>query len=178
MAPHASRGAAAARAEPDPPTEKHEPVKGPHPGYLSIASQYISEQKLRQMQREMKCDPAREDTYRLQGVQLIDSIRQSLQLYAFSPPSSSSLRGWIVDTDAECRPVKTFDTACTYYHKFRLYFRDTEYAYPDAAVASLFVACKADDTLKKSRELLCTQHNLAHRGLGSVTSQDDKVRIA
>ncbi|KAG5915140.1 hypothetical protein E4U42_000143, partial [Claviceps africana] len=51
-------------------------------------------------------------------------------------------------------PVRTFDTACTYFHKFRLNFRDAEYNYQDAALASLFVACKVEDTIKKSRDIL------------------------
>ena len=32
------------------------------------------------MLKDNGCDPAREDNYRLQGVQLIDNVRQHLQL--------------------------------------------------------------------------------------------------
>ena len=31
--------------------------------------------------------------------------------------------------NVEHRPVRTFDTACIYYHKFRLVHGDNEYAY-------------------------------------------------
>lgn len=54
---------------------------GPHPGYISSSSQYVSEQRLRKMLRDNGCDPAREEHYRLQGVQLIDNVRLYLQLY-------------------------------------------------------------------------------------------------
>jgi hypothetical protein len=32
----------------------------------------------------------------------------------------------------------------------------------DVAAASLFVACKIEDTLKKSREILATSYNIRH----------------
>ncbi|KAK0721620.1 hypothetical protein B0T26DRAFT_641136 [Lasiosphaeria miniovina] len=110
---------------------------GPPSGLSSIPTQYISEQSLRQMLKSIAYDEAREDTYRLKGVQLIDSVRGSLHL-----------------------PVKTFDTAAVYYHKFRIRFPSSEYNYEDVALASLFVACKVEDTIKKSKEILCAAHNL------------------
>ncbi len=70
--------------------------------------------------------------------------------------------------------MKTFDTACTYYHKFRLNFRDAEYNYQDAALAALFVACKVEDTIKKSKEILCAAYNL--KTPEKPTTPDDKVR--
>ena len=73
-------------------------------------------------------------------------------------------------------PVKTFVTASTYYHKFRMCHRDAEYNYQDAALASLFVACKVEDTIKKSREILCAAHNIKYPEHG--LAQDDKVRSA
>lgn len=57
-------------------------------------------------------------------------------------------------------PVRTYDTACIYFHKFRLVHKDNEYSYPDAAAAALLTACKIEDTLKKSKEILCAAHNL------------------
>lgn len=56
--------------------------------------------------------------------------------------------------------MKTFDTAAIYYHKFRVRFPSNEYNYEDVALAALFVACKAEDTIKKSKEILCAAHNL------------------
>ncbi|TDZ28504.1 CTD kinase subunit beta [Colletotrichum sidae] len=70
-------------------------------------------------------------------------------------------------------PVKTFDTACVYYHWFRLSFRGDEYNYQDAAMASLFLACKVEDTIKKSKEILCAAHNI--KNTNSPTTQDDKI---
>ncbi|EFX05247.1 c-type cyclin [Grosmannia clavigera kw1407] len=135
---------------PPPPIDVHPPVKGPYPGVVSVACQYTQEQQLRRMQRDKGCDPSREDSYRLQGVQLIDNVRESLQL-----------------------PVKTFTTACTYYHKFRLSFRDAEYNFQDAALSALFVACKVEDTIKKSKEVLCAAYNL--KNADKPTAPDDKI---
>lgn len=57
------------------------PKIGPHPGFISSSNQYTSELKLRRMLKDNGCDPARQDNYRLQGVQLLDNVRQYLQLY-------------------------------------------------------------------------------------------------
>ncbi|KAJ3521246.1 hypothetical protein NM208_g13386 [Fusarium decemcellulare] len=123
---------------------------GPHPGFISSSNQYTSELKLRRMLKDNGCDPARQDNYRLQGVQLIDNVREYLQL-----------------------PVRTFDTACTYFHKFRLNFRDAEYNYQDAALASLFVACKVEDTIKKSKEILAAAYNV--KNPEKPAAPDDKI---
>ncbi|UNI16840.1 Beta-glucosidase [Purpureocillium takamizusanense] len=70
-------------------------------------------------------------------------------------------------------PVRTFDTACTYFHKFRLNFRDAEYNYQDAALASLFVACKVEDTIKKSRDILAAAYNV--KNPDKTVAPDDKL---
>ncbi|KAL2760235.1 hypothetical protein ACRALDRAFT_2093004 [Sodiomyces alcalophilus JCM 7366] len=132
------------------PLDHSDPPRGPHPGHVQVACQFTLEQKLRRMLKEQCCDPAREDTYRLQGVHLIDSVRESLHL-----------------------PVRTFDTACFYYHLFRLCHRDVEYNYQDAALASLFLACKVEDTIKKSKEILCAAYNI--KNADYPTTQDDKM---
>ncbi|RBR26715.1 uncharacterized protein FIESC28_00498 [Fusarium coffeatum] len=126
------------------------PKVGPHPGFISSSNQYTSELRLRRMLKDNGCDPARQDNYRLQGVQLIDNVRKSLQL-----------------------PVRSFDTACTYFHKFRLNFRDAEYNYQDAALASLFVACKVEDTIKKSKDILAAAYNI--KNPEKPTTSDDKI---
>ncbi|KAH7258519.1 RNA polymerase II C-terminal domain kinase beta subunit [Fusarium solani] len=123
---------------------------GPHPGFISSSNQYTTELKLRRMLKDNGCDPARQDNYRLQGVQLIDNVREYLQL-----------------------PVRTFDTACTYFHKFRLNFRDAEYNYQDAALAALFVACKVEDTIKKSKEILAAAYNV--KNPEKPAASDDKI---
>jgi CTD kinase subunit beta len=71
------------------------------------------------------------------------------------------------------RPIRTFDTACTFYHIFRLTPAKSDYGWRDAAIACLFFACKAEDTLKKSKEILCAAHNLQHPG--ETRTPDDKV---
>jgi CTD kinase subunit beta len=58
---------------------------GPHPGYITSSNQYTCERKIRHLLKENGCDPAREDNYRLQGVQLIDNVREHLQLYVGGP---------------------------------------------------------------------------------------------
>jgi CTD kinase subunit beta len=71
-----------------------------------------------------------------------------------------------------CSPVRTYDTACVYYHKFRLVHKDNEYNYPDAAAAALLTACKIEDTLKKSKEILCAAHNLRVSPSDHLSSDD------
>ncbi len=56
-------------------------ARGPYPGNVSSAKQYTFEQKIRRMQKESVTDTAREENSRLQGAQLIDSVRRVLQLY-------------------------------------------------------------------------------------------------
>ncbi|OAA58700.1 cyclin [Cordyceps fumosorosea ARSEF 2679] len=127
------------------------PKVGPHPGFISSSNQYSSETRIRRMFRHNGCDPAREDNYRLQGVQLIDNVREHLKL-----------------------PVRTFDTACIYFHKFRLNYRDAEYSFQDAALASLFVACKVEDTIKKSKDILAAAY--AVKNPDKPVSTDDKEK--
>lgn len=47
----------------------------------------------------------------------------------------------------------------------------------DAAAAALFTACKIEDTLKKSREILCAAYNLKVPSAEQL-SPDDAVRAA
>lgn len=62
---------------------------GPRSGLSAIPSQYNSEQGLRQSMKHIGYDEAREDGYRLKGIQLIDGVRQSLQLYVAASRASS-----------------------------------------------------------------------------------------
>ncbi len=65
-----------------PSAEDANPV-GPPSGLSAIPSQYNSEQGLRQSMKHIGYDEAREDGYRLKGIQLIDGVRQGLQLCVF-----------------------------------------------------------------------------------------------
>ncbi|SPN98436.1 related to CTK2 Carboxy-terminal domain (CTD) kinase, beta subunit [Cephalotrichum gorgonifer] len=131
------------------PSDQSLPV-GPHPGVVSVPAQYVFEQNIRQMQTAVGSDPTREDNYRLQGVQAIDNVRQALHL-----------------------PVRTFDTAAVYFHRFRLRHREAEYNLQDSAMAALFVACKVEDTIKKSKDILCAAYNL--KNPDHQTTPDDKI---
>ncbi|KAL1305349.1 hypothetical protein AAFC00_002245 [Neodothiora populina] len=112
-------------------------VLGPDPSFIQVANPYIFEQKVQGCLTALGSSEAKEDNIRLQGVLWIDSVRKALQL-----------------------PIRTFNTAVVYYHKFRLVHADNEYMFIDAAAAALFTACKIEDTLKKSREILCAAFNL------------------
>lgn len=92
---------------------------------------------------------AREDSMRLQGVSWLDSTRRALQL-----------------------PIRTFTTACVYYHKFRLAHPTAEFNWADAAAASLLTSCKVEDTLKKSRDILAMAYNLKAGALEQLGSDD------
>ncbi|KAL1955007.1 hypothetical protein VTO42DRAFT_360 [Malbranchea cinnamomea] len=117
--------------------QESESPSGPHPSFIQVAKPFLFEKTIQDCFAAMGTDPLREDSNRLQGVAWIDNVRKALQL-----------------------PVRTFNTACVYYHRFRLVHPENEYNYADAAAAALFTACKIEDTLKKSRDILCTAYNL------------------
>ncbi|XXG98307.1 hypothetical protein Hte_004630 [Hypoxylon texense] len=130
--------------------ESHAVPVGPPLGTIKVGHQFILESHIRRTFAEKRLDAAREANYRLQGVQVIDTTREALLL-----------------------PVKTYNAACTFYHRFRLEHPTPDYNHTEAALASLFVACKVEDTLKKSREILCAHHNL--KTPDHQTTQDDKI---
>ncbi|KAF2127765.1 cyclin-like protein [Dothidotthia symphoricarpi CBS 119687] len=135
------------------PSERERERVGPHPSYIEIAKPYMLQSRIQKCLDELSMSDAKEDAVRLQGVTWIDQVRRALQL-----------------------PMRTFNTAVIYYHKFRLLHADNEYNWADAAAAALFTACKIEDTLKKSREILCANWNLKV-GPGESLSSDDPVRI-
>ncbi|KAF1850530.1 cyclin-like protein [Cucurbitaria berberidis CBS 394.84] len=122
---------------------------GPHPSYIEVAKPYMMQSRIQKCLLDLNMSDAKEDAVRLQGVAWIDQVRRELQL-----------------------PIRTFNTAVMYYHKFRLLHADHEYNWADAAAAALFTACKIEDTLKKSREILCAHWN-AKVGPGESLSSDD-----
>ena len=134
------------------PSERERERVGPHPSYIEIAKPYMLQSRMQKCLAEISMTDAKEDAVRLQGVAWIDQVRRALQL-----------------------PIRTFNTAVIYYHKFRLLHADHEYNWADAAAAALFTACKIEDTLKKSKEILCAHWNLKV-GPGESLSSDDPVR--
>ncbi|KAJ5726621.1 cyclin-like protein [Penicillium malachiteum] len=108
-----------------------------HPSFIQVARPYMFEQTIQDCMQAMGMNPMREESLRLQGVSWIDNVRRVLHL-----------------------PVRTFNTAAMYYHRFRLRHPDNEYNFMDAAAAALFTACKTEDTLKKSRDIVCAAYNL------------------
>ncbi|OGE51334.1 hypothetical protein PENARI_c013G07814 [Penicillium arizonense] len=108
-----------------------------HPSFIQVANPYIFEQTVQSCIESMGISPTRENSLRLQGVAWIDNVRKALNL-----------------------PIRTFNTAVGYYHRFRLMHPDNEYNFADAAAAALFTACKIEDTLKKSRDIVCAAYNL------------------
>ncbi|KAJ5272801.1 hypothetical protein N7478_007926 [Penicillium angulare] len=116
-----------------------------HPSFIQVARPYMFEQTIQDCIHAMGMNPMREESLRLQGVSWIDNIRKDLHL-----------------------PVRTFITATMYYHRFRLVHPDIEYNFmwsyltqvQDAASAALFTACKTEDTLKKSRDIVRAVYNL------------------
>jgi len=133
------------------PLERDNERVGPHPSYIEVAKPYILQSRMQKCLSDIHMSDAKEDAVRLQGVAWIDQVRRALQL-----------------------PIRTFNTAVIYYHKFRLLHADNEYNWADAAAAALFTACKIEDTLKKSREILCAHWNLKV-GPGESLSSDDPV---
>ncbi|KAI0424186.1 hypothetical protein F5Y09DRAFT_325068 [Xylaria sp. FL1042] len=123
---------------------------GPSIGVIKSGRPYFHESTIRRKLAKLDMDLSRDGAARLQGVQLIDEVRNFLQL-----------------------PIITYIAACGYYHRFRLEFDPKEYQCADAALTCLFVACKSEDTLKKSREILCANHNI--KNPDRMTTPDDKL---
>ncbi|RKF53728.1 CTD kinase subunit beta [Golovinomyces cichoracearum] len=121
---------------------------------MYVSSQYIFQQQLQTQLNSNGTVPTREDNLRLLGIQWISDTRQALQLPVFFKLLCS------LPLLISCRPVRTFCTAATYYHRFRLIHKENEYQYQDAAAGALLAACKIEDTLKKSKEIICAAHNL------------------
>ncbi|KAF3394674.1 Zinc-regulated transporter 2 [Penicillium rolfsii] len=121
------------------------PVSGPsnqnphliHPSFTQVTKPFVSEAIIQACFDAMGVSRSREESVRLLGVNWIHSVRKALHL-----------------------PVRTFNTAVMFYHRFRLIHPDSEFNYVDAAAAALFTACKIEDTLKKSRDIVCTAYNI------------------
>ncbi|KAI5299874.1 plasma membrane calcium [Ascosphaera pollenicola] len=90
----------------------------------------------------------------MQGVTWIDNVRKALHL-----------------------PVRTFNTAAMYFHKYRLTHLTGEYNPLDAAAAALFTACKVEDTLKKSKDILVAACNLRASAGERVTTDDPMIEM-
>ncbi|MCJ1483634.1 RNA polymerase II C-terminal domain kinase beta subunit [Schaereria dolodes] len=110
---------------------------GPHPSFIQVAKPYLFEQKIQECVAATGAAEAKEVTNRMQGIAWIDSARRALHL-----------------------PVRTYNTAAVYFHKFRLHEDSEFFNLIDSAGAALLTACKIEDTLKKSKEILCAAHNL------------------
>lgn len=135
-------------------------VVGPHPSTIKVSAPYLSQAAIDARLQSPSADvqerslaEAKEESLRLQGVAWLDAVRRVLQL-----------------------PIRTYTTACVYFHKFRIAHppgttTGDGYLWSDAAAASLLTACKVEDTLKKSRDILAAAYNLkvaaAHEQVGA-----------
>ncbi|KAI5806934.1 cyclin-like protein [Geopyxis carbonaria] len=61
-------------------------------------------------------------------------------------------------------PLRTMTTAMVLYHRLLVFnnILQADHNWTEAAAAALFVACKIEDTLKKSREILAASYNARH----------------
>ncbi|RYP70448.1 hypothetical protein DL771_005489 [Monosporascus sp. 5C6A] len=127
---------------------KMPPDVGPHPGNIRTTRQYDFEHSIRRKLGKPGVDIVREEEYRLKGIQLILALKGEVRL-----------------------PIKTYVAATVFYHRFRLKHLGTQHHWRDGAIACLFLACKAEDTQKKSREILCANYNMSH---SDKKTPDDK----
>ncbi|RYP39602.1 hypothetical protein DL767_002150 [Monosporascus sp. MG133] len=121
---------------------------GPHPGNIRTARQYDFEHSIRRKLGKPGVDIVKEEEYRLKGIQHILALKTEVRL-----------------------PIKTYVAAAVFYHRFRLKHLGTQHHWRDGAIACLFLACKAEDTQKKSREILCANYNMSH---SDKKTPDDK----
>ncbi|KAL8811393.1 MAG: hypothetical protein Q9200_001827 [Gallowayella weberi] len=124
------------------------PQPGPHPSYIQIAKPYVFESRIQECMLAAGVTEARDEDIRLQAVAWIDNVRRAMHL-----------------------PVRTYNTAAVYFLKYRLVHPDNT-GFIDAAAAALFTACKIEDTLKKSRDILCAAHNEKLTANEQVTPDD------
>lgn len=68
------------------------PLVGPHASHIQTADSYLFQKQIEDMLASTGINMAREDMYRLQGVQWIQDVREALQLYVLS-----SLLTWYKD---------------------------------------------------------------------------------
>lgn len=96
-----------------------------HPSFIQVAKPYVFEQTIHGSIHAMGVNPMREETILLQGVLWIDNVRKALNLYVqLEATNCEKRRG--ADRSS---PVRTYDTAVMYYHRFRLVHPDNEYNY-------------------------------------------------
>ncbi|KAI5280705.1 RNA polymerase II C-terminal domain kinase beta subunit, partial [Ascosphaera aggregata] len=127
---------------------------GPHPSFVLVARSYIFAPIIHDCLDYARSDPLREEAVRMQGITWIDNVRKALHL-----------------------PVRTFNTAAMYFHKYRLTHLTGEYNPSDAAAAALFTACKVEDTLKKSKDILVAAYNLRATAGERITTDDPVIEM-
>ncbi|KAI9657231.1 MAG: RNA polymerase II C-terminal domain kinase beta subunit [Alyxoria varia] len=128
---------------------EYEPSSGPQPSFILTAKHFIWEPEIQRCLKNLGYPEQQETAMRLQGVSLIDNVRKALQL-----------------------PIRTYNTACIWFHKFRLLHPPLQYETRNAALAALFCACKIEDTQRKHRELLCAALNLQRQPSDHLTQDD------
>ncbi|QDS72303.1 hypothetical protein FKW77_007401 [Venturia effusa] len=123
----------------------------PDKSKIVVASQYLFQHQIEAAGMTEERDVAG----RLIGIQLIEGVRKALRM-----------------------PIKTYGTACVFYCRYRYHLtenedRDTKYDPRDAALACLWLASKAEETPKKSKEILCAARNLQLPFEDHLTSDDE-----
>lgn len=65
---------------PVPPTSGDNAPEGPHPSFIQVGKPYMFQQEIQSQLVAIGTNLAREDTYRLNGIQWINDVRQALAL--------------------------------------------------------------------------------------------------
>jgi CTD kinase subunit beta len=124
---------------------------GPHPGLVIVCKDFVFQDEIDACLKAIGMDGPRDTTARLNGVAWLDKVRRALNM-----------------------PVRTLTKACEYFHRFRLIHPDSEYTLIEACAAALLVAGKIEDTIKKSKEILCAAANL-QAPQGEQYTADDPI---
>ncbi|KAF2430218.1 hypothetical protein EJ08DRAFT_589333, partial [Tothia fuscella] len=129
-------------AAPAPPAEEEIPplvdAAAPDRSKIVVARQFIFQHECEAVGLNVE----RDVVGRLTGIGIIEGVRRALRM-----------------------PIKTFGTACVFYLRYRYHIatsdeKDPKYDFRDAALACLWLASKAEETPKKSKEILCAARNL------------------
>ncbi|KAF8477069.1 cyclin-like protein [Kalaharituber pfeilii] len=123
---------------------------GEFPTIIQRARPYLTEEQIEDLKPDDPGWEARDVSMRLNACNWILSIGALLQF-----------------------PIRTMATAMILFHRFKLFHPKWEHPYSDCAAAALFVACKIEDTLKKSREILAAGHSIKHGATSAESINPD-----
>ncbi|KAF2668536.1 hypothetical protein BT63DRAFT_456179 [Microthyrium microscopicum] len=120
----------------DPPPSFDINSVGPHPGFMEVCQKWVHEQTIQKALLRLGTD-TKDEQWRIQGVSYIEQVRNALKL-----------------------PLKTMNTACMLFHRFRLQYSLDAYHVADVVSLALYLASKLEDTAKRPNQIVAAAYNV------------------